>query len=253
NMSHEIRTPMNGVIGMIRLILNMPLEGKLRRYAETVDASASALMTIINDILDFSKMEAGKYEIQTAPFDPGTVLQEVAELLSGRAHDKGLELVYRRDPQIPQIVSGDPDRYRQILNNLVGNAIKFTEQGEVFIEQTLQAAEADSFTIHTVVQDTGMGIEKGDMEKLFNAFSQVDGSLVRRHGGTGLGLAISKRLTEMMGGETGVSSEPGIGSRFWFTITVKRSEAPTRAPLSLLPAGRRALVVESSRRWCRII
>lgn len=253
NMSHEIRTPMNGVIGMIRLILNMPLEGKLRRYAETVDASASALMTIINDILDFSKMEAGKYEIQTAPFDPGTVLQEVAELLSGRAHDKGLELVYRRDPQIPQIVSGDPDRYRQILNNLVGNAIKFTEQGEVFIEQTLQAAEADSFTIHTVVQDTGMGIEKGDMEKLFNAFSQVDGSLVRRHGGTGLGLAISKRLTEMMGGEIGVSSEPGIGSRFWFTITVKRSEAPTRAPLSLLPAGRRALVVESSRRWCRII
>jgi len=253
NMSHEIRTPMNGVIGMIRLILNMPLEGKLRRYAETVDASASALMTIINDILDFSKMEAGKYEIQTAPFDPGTVLQEVAELLSGRAHDKGLELVYRRDPRIPQIVAGDPDRYRQILNNLVGNAIKFTEQGEVFVEQTLHATDEDSFTIHTLVQDTGMGIDRADMEKLFNAFSQVDGSMVRRHGGTGLGLAISKRLTEMMGGEIGVSSEPGLGSRFWFTMRVRRSGAPTRAPLSLLPEGRRALVVESSRRWCRII
>ena len=253
NMSHEIRTPMNGVIGMIRLILGMPLEGKMRRYAETVDASASALMTIINDILDFSKMEAGKYEIQTAPFDPGTVLQEVAELLSGRAHDKALELVYRRDPEVPQIVSGDPDRYRQILNNLVGNAIKFTEQGEIFVEQTLVGSDDESFTIHTMVQDTGMGIDKADMEKLFNAFSQVDGSMMRRHGGTGLGLAISKRLTEMMGGEIGVSSEPGIGSRFWFTMRVRRSGAPTRAALSLLPQGRRALVVESSRRWCRII
>ena len=253
NMSHEIRTPMNGVIGMIRLILNLPLEGKLRRYAETVDASASALMTIINDILDFSKMEAGKYEIQTAPFDPGTVLQEVAELLSGRAHDKGLELVYRRDPNVPQIVSGDPDRYRQILNNLVGNAIKFTEQGEIFVEQTLEASDDESFLIHTMVQDTGMGIQKADLDKLFNAFSQVDGSMVRRHGGTGLGLVISKRLAEMMAGDIGVSSEPGIGSRFWFTMRVKRSVAPTRAPLSQLPQGRRAIVVESSRRWCRII
>lgn len=253
NMSHEIRTPMNGVIGMIRLILKMPLEGKMRRYAETVDASASALMTIINDILDFSKMEAGKYEIQTAPFDPSTVLQEVAELLSGRAHDRGIELVYRRDPALPQIVSGDPDRYRQILNNLVGNAIKFTEQGEIFVEQTLKDSDDETYMIHTLVQDSGSGIAKEDLDKLFNAFTQVDGSMVRRHGGTGLGLAISKRLTEMMGGEIGVSSELGLGSRFWFTIKAERSEAPTRSLLSPLPEGRRALVVEGSRRWCHII
>jgi signal transduction histidine kinase/CheY-like chemotaxis protein/HPt (histidine-containing phosphotransfer) domain-containing protein len=253
NMSHEIRTPMNGVIGMIRLILKMPLEGKMRRYAETVDASASALMTIINDILDFSKMEAGKYEIQTAPFDPSIVLQEVTELLSGRAHDRAIELVYRRDPKVPQIVSGDPDRYRQILNNLVGNAIKFTEEGEIFIEQTIKDSDDESFTIHTMVQDTGAGIAAEDLNKLFNAFTQVDGSMVRRYGGTGLGLAISKRLAEMMGGEIGVTSEVGIGSRFWFTIKTARSEAPIRALLAPLPEGRRALVVEGSRRWCRII
>ena len=253
NMSHEIRTPMNGVIGMIRLILKMPLESKMRRYAETVDVSAAALMTIINDILDFSKMEAGKYEIQCAPFDPGTVLQEVAELLSGRAHDKSIELVYRREPRVPQIVSGDPDRYRQILNNLVGNAIKFTDEGEIFIEQTLKDEDDKTYTILTSVQDTGTGIAKEDLDKLFNAFSQVDGSMVRRHGGTGLGLVISKRLAEMMGGEIGVSSEPGIGSRFWFSVQVQRSEAPTRSLQASLPDGRRALVVEGSKRWCRII
>lgn len=253
NMSHEIRTPMNGVIGMIRLILKMPLDSKMRRYAETVDASASALMTIINDILDFSKMEAGKYELQSAPFEPGTVLQEVAELFSGRAHDKGIELVYRRDARVPQVVTGDPDRYRQILNNLVGNAIKFTDEGEVFIEQTLKDSDGESYHIHTVVHDTGAGIAKEDLDKLFNAFSQVDGSMVRRHGGTGLGLAISKRLTEMMAGEIGVSSELEIGSRFWFTIKAGRSKAPVRKPPVSLPEGRRALVVEGSRRWSKII
>ncbi len=253
NMSHEIRTPMNGVIGMIRLILRMPLEGKLRRYAETVDVSASALMTIINDILDFSKMEAGKYEIQTAPFDPGTVLQEVAELLSGRSHDKGIELVYRRDPRVPQLVSGDPDRYRQVLNNLLGNAIKFTDEGEIFVEQTIEHEDEESFLIRTMVQDTGSGIAKEDTGKLFNAFSQVDGSMVRRHGGTGLGLAISKRLAEMMGGEIGVSSELGIGSRFWFTVRVGRAATKKPGDAWSFPEGRRALVVEGSRRWSHII
>jgi signal transduction histidine kinase/CheY-like chemotaxis protein/HPt (histidine-containing phosphotransfer) domain-containing protein len=253
NMSHEIRTPMNGVIGMIRLILKMPLEGKLRRYAETVDASASALMTIINDVLDFSKMEAGKYTLQSVPFDPGVVLQEAAELLSNRAIDKRLELVYRRAPNVPQVVKGDPDRYRQILNNLVGNAIKFSDHGEVFVDLTLDEADETSYVLRTVVQDTGIGISPEDQAKLFSAFSQVDGSMVRRYGGTGLGLAISKRLVEMMGGKIDVVSERGVGSKFWFTIRVSRSAAPTRPSLATLPDGRRALVVEASRRWSRII
>jgi signal transduction histidine kinase/CheY-like chemotaxis protein/HPt (histidine-containing phosphotransfer) domain-containing protein len=253
NMSHEIRTPMNGVIGMIRLILKLPLEGKLRRYAETVDASASALMTIINDVLDFSKMEAGKYTLQSVPFDPGVVLQEAAELLSNRALDKRLELVYRRAPNVPQVVTGDPDRYRQILNNLVGNAIKFSEHGEVFVDLTLDEADETSYVLRTVVQDTGIGISPEDQSKLFSAFSQVDGSMVRRYGGTGLGLAISKRLVEMMGGKIDVVSERGVGSKFWFTIRVTRSAAPTRPALAALPDGRRALVVEASRRWSRII
>ncbi|HEX4462804.1 MAG TPA: response regulator, partial [Polyangia bacterium] len=253
NMSHEIRTPMNGVIGMIRLILKMPLEGKLRRYAETVDASASALMTIINDVLDFSKMEAGKYTLQSVPFDPGVVLQEAAELLSNRALDKRLELVYRRAPNVPQVVTGDPDRYRQILNNLVGNAIKFSDHGEVFVDLTLDDEDDSSFVLRTVVQDTGIGISTEDQAKLFSAFSQVDGSMVRKHGGTGLGLAISKRLVEMMGGKIDVVSERGVGSKFFFTIRVSRSAAPTRPSLVALPVGRRALVVEASRRWSRII
>jgi signal transduction histidine kinase/CheY-like chemotaxis protein/HPt (histidine-containing phosphotransfer) domain-containing protein len=253
NMSHEIRTPMNGVIGMIRLILKMPLDSKMRRYAETVDASASALMTIINDVLDFSKMEAGKYTLQSAPFDPSVVLQEVAELLSGRAYDKQLEIVCRRAPEVPQIVTGDPDRYRQILNNLVGNAIKFSEDGEVFVELTVDGESDGSYVLRTVVQDNGIGIGKEDQDALFDAFSQVDGSMVRRHGGTGLGLAISKRLVEMMGGEIGVVSERGVGSTFWFTITLPASDAPARPSFDALPTGRRALVVEASRRWCRII
>ncbi len=253
NMSHEIRTPMNGVIGMIRLILKMPMEGKMRRYAETVDASASALMTIINDVLDFSKMEAGKYTLQKVPFDPAVVLQEVAELLCGRAYDKQLELIYRRSPDVPAVVTGDPDRYRQILNNLVGNAIKFSEQGEVYVELTLDEKMDGAYLLRTVVQDNGLGIAKEDQEKLFDAFSQVDGSMVRKHGGTGLGLAISKRLAEMMDGEIGVVSERGVGSKFWFTVRVGHSDAPARPSLQSLPGGRRALVVEASRRWCRII
>jgi signal transduction histidine kinase/CheY-like chemotaxis protein/HPt (histidine-containing phosphotransfer) domain-containing protein len=253
NMSHEIRTPMNGVIGMIRLILKMPLQGKLRRYAETVDTSANAMMTVVDDILDFSKMEAGKYTLQSVPFDPGGVLQEAAELMATRAVDKGLELVCRRAPNVPALVTGDPDRFRQILNNLIGNAIKFTEVGEVFVELTLDQHEGDEYVLRVSVQDTGIGISEKDQGKLFSAFSQVDGSMVRKFGGTGLGLAISKRLSEMMGGEMGISSEPGVGSRFWFTLRTTRSDAPARPAPSVLPTGRRALVVEENRRWCRIV
>ncbi len=253
NMSHEIRTPMNGVIGVIRLILRLPLEGKLRRYAETIDASAGALMTIINDVLDFSKMEAGKYEIQSAPFDPAVVLQEVAELLAGRAHDKGIELVYHRSADVPAIVTGDPDRYRQILNNLVGNAIKFTETGEVYVELTLDSQDESSFVLRTVVHDTGIGIDPKHQSSLFDAFSQVDGSMVRKYGGTGLGLAISRRLTEMMGGSISLVSAPRMGSKFCFTIRVGTSALETQAGPTLLPLGKHALIVEANQRWCRVI
>ena len=253
NMSHEIRTPMNGIIGVSRLILRMPLEGKLRRYAETIEASGNALMTIINDILDFSKMEAGKYALQSVAFDPGILLQEVAELQSSRAWDKGLELVCRRAPDVPQLVTGDPDRYRQILNNLVGNSVKFTDHGEVFIELSVDAQEENFIVLRTVVQDTGIGINERELSKLFDAFSQVDGSMVRRHGGTGLGLAISKHLAELMGGKIGVKSEPGVGSTFWFTIQVLPSDAPIRPEPKRFPEGRRALVVDANRRWARII
>jgi signal transduction histidine kinase/CheY-like chemotaxis protein len=259
NMSHEIRTPMNGVLGMIRLILKMPLDDKLRRYAETVDKSAAALMTIVDDVLDFSKMEAGKYDLQSVSFDPGVVLQEAAELLANRAFDKRLELIYRRAPNIPQLIMGDPDRYRQILNNLVGNAIKFTDHGEIFIDLTLDEVirdahdSRDSYVLRTKVQDTGIGISPEDQSKLFNAFTQVDGSMMRRYGGTGLGLAISKRLSELMGGEIGLVSERGVGSTFWFTMRVRLSDAPAPAPRAAWPDGRRALVVEENHRWCLVI
>jgi signal transduction histidine kinase/CheY-like chemotaxis protein/HPt (histidine-containing phosphotransfer) domain-containing protein len=253
NMSHEIRTPMNGIIGMSKLVLTMPLEGKLRRYAETIEASANSLMTIINDILDFSKMEAGKYTVQTMPFDPGALLQEVSELQSSRAWDKGVELVCRRAPDVPYLVSGDPDRYRQILNNLVGNAVKFTDHGEVFVDLSIDSQTEQSLVLRTVVQDTGIGISESAQTKLFDAFSQVDGSSVRRYGGTGLGLAISKHLAELMGGKIGVKSEVGVGSSFWFTIEVERSEAPVQREPRRFPEGSRAIVVEANRRWARII
>jgi signal transduction histidine kinase/CheY-like chemotaxis protein/HPt (histidine-containing phosphotransfer) domain-containing protein len=253
NMSHEIRTPMNGIIGISKLMLKLPLEGKLRRYAETIETSANSLMTIINDILDFSKMEAGKYTLQSLEFDPGVLLQEVAELQSGRAWDKGVELVCRRAPDVPAFVIGDPDRYRQILNNLVGNAVKFTDQGEVFVDLVVEERRGDSLILRTVVQDTGIGISEGAQAKLFDAFSQLDGSSVRRHGGTGLGLAISKHLAELMGGKVGLKSEPGVGSSFWFTIEVQRSETTARRDMTKFPEGTRAIVVEANRRWARII
>ena len=255
NMSHEIRTPMNGVMGMVKLMLQMPLDGKLRRYAETIDASSTALLTIINDVLDFSKMEAGKYVLQVMPFDPRLVVQDVAELLATRAAEKGLELVYRVAPDVPSAFVGDPDRFRQVLNNLVGNAIKFTEHGEVFVELKVDAREGETVTLRVEVTDTGIGIAAKDIAGIFDAFSQVDGSLVRRHGGTGLGLAISKRLTEMMGGDLAVWSQPGLGSVFHFTVRGQVESAGVAADVCALgfPQGKKALIIETSRRGCDVI
>ncbi|HTV21170.1 MAG TPA: ATP-binding protein [Polyangiaceae bacterium] len=248
NMSHEIRTPMNGVLGMSKLILSMPIDSKLRRYVATIDASASALLTIINDVLDFSKMEAGKYTLVPCKFELAPVLQDVLELLASRANDKGIELISRIEPGLPAMLIGDPDRFRQVLNNLVGNAVKFTEHGEVFVEVTQAPHSSDGvLVVQVAVTDTGIGIDPADVPKLYEAFSQLDGSLARRHGGTGLGLAISKRLVELMGGEMKVQSEPGRGSTFSFTARfgIESERRDVGAPV--LPEGTRVLLVEPQR------
>ncbi|MGK4006982.1 response regulator [Sorangium sp. So ce1036] len=253
NMSHEIRTPMNGILGVIRLMQNQTLGGKMRRYVETVDASANTLMAIINDVLDFSKLEAGKYVAQHVAYDLRLVIQEVAELMASQAHEKGLELVYRVERHVPTGVVGDPDRFRQVLTNLVGNAIKFTEQGEVLIDATAPQQDKTSALVKLVVVDTGPGIAHEDQQKLFAAFTQVDGSLVRKHGGTGLGLAISKRLVEVMGGEIGLESTPGQGSKFWFTIKVGVTAGAEQIRSAEWASGRRALVVEISKSWRDVV
>jgi signal transduction histidine kinase/DNA-binding response OmpR family regulator len=260
NMSHEIRTPMNGILGVVRLVRDLPLDGKLRRYIETVDASASALLTILDDVLDFSKMEAGKYGLNPVVCDLRTVVQEVCELQAARAYQKGLELVCRIDPKVHDSYVADPDRVRQVLNNLVGNAVKFTERGEVFVhlhvlERVEHGTSPDggggdlrSERVVVTVQDTGIGIASPDVRRLFDAFSQVDGSAVRRYGGTGLGLAISKRLVEMMNGEIGVRSVPGKGSEFYCIVPFEIGPAVEPAPLPWAE-GKVVMVVEHHPLW----
>jgi signal transduction histidine kinase/DNA-binding response OmpR family regulator len=252
NMSHEIRTPMNGILGVVRLVHKMPLEGKLRRYVETIDSSASALLTIINDVLDFSKMEAGKYSLKSVDFDLRTVVQEVCELLSTRAHDKGLELVCRIDPMMHSLHVGDPDRLRQVINNLLGNAIKFTEHGEVFVDLRVVGRDASSETLRLAVLDTGIGIAPQDVGRLFDAFSQVDGSMARKYGGTGLGLAISKRLVEMMGGKIVVKSALGQGSEFSCELRFELA-ADASNDRGSWADGKHAFVVESHSRWQAVV
>jgi signal transduction histidine kinase/CheY-like chemotaxis protein len=243
NMSHEIRTPMNAVVGLAKLMLGMPLGPKVRRYAERIDASARSLLNIINDILDFSKLEAGKYQIHTAPCEPALVVQEVAELLAEKAQSKGVDLVYRVAPEVPRQIEADVDRLRQVLTNLVGNAVKFTEVGEVYVQLSLVSAADDQVRVRYEVTDSGIGVPEELREHIFESFSQADGSLVRRHGGTGLGLAISKQLVILMGGTIGLTSELGKGSTFWFEVPAKvvdKSSAVRAQPSSL---GKRALVL----------
>ncbi|OOE94201.1 two-component sensor histidine kinase BarA [Salinivibrio sp. AR647] len=254
NMSHELRTPLNGVIGFTRQMLKTELSSSQRDYLLTIEKSANNLLTIINDILDFSKLEAGKLLLENIPFDVQEMLDEVMRLLAPMAHEKGLELTLRTDARIPAGAVGDPLRIQQVLINLIGNAAKFTERGNIDVSVDLKQLHDETVELQLMVKDTGIGISERQQAQLFQAFRQADASISRRYGGTGLGLVITQKLVQQMGGDIGFTSRLHQGSSFWFTLQLTQTDLPVSQPLDIEPlVGRDILIVEPNARTREIL